>query len=77
MIHAEPIQARTALDRVPGVLGDAGIVVPPQVGPAQRGQLREVLNADESLASFVHPMRAGVPVADKQVRLLQPGFGGL
>ena len=36
-----------------------------------------MVGADERLAGFIQPVRAGVPVTDEQEWFPQPGFGRL
>ncbi len=51
--------------RVPGVLRDSWIVVPPHIAPAERRQSTEVLRAYEGLAGFVQPVSAGIRISDE------------
>lgn len=34
------------------------------------------MGADERLARFIEPMRAGIPIAEHEPRLMELGFGG-
>jgi len=71
MIHSESVTSHTSFQlREPSVLGDAGVVMPPQIRPAQRRQRAEMFRAYERLARFVLPVGTRIPVADEQKRLL-------